>query len=314
MKKWFFFCAALFPAVLFAARPAGAGPYTVTRIDRKVYRIEDSNAQNPAGHHYAPDGHLAGVNNCSDMYLIVGRDRALLIDLSNRITWYEDPGAWLRGLIAQRIGRRPLVVALTHAHGDHMGMIDAFRDDPAVNFWVPAADFAGSEVFPADRTVFFEEGASLDLGGGCRVHSLMLPGHTDGSTVYFLEGSNRVFTGDAVGSGSGVWLFTPESFFRYAESIDRLIAYVEDPACGLDPEHLTLYGGHYWQRGRQEHLGMQYLRDMRTLIERIREGRAETSPMTGSRPFLDTDFRFGTATIAWNRQAAAALAAQQAEP
>ena len=39
----------------------------------EVVRIEDANRTNPSGIHRDAEGKVTGFNNCSDMYLIVGR-------------------------------------------------------------------------------------------------------------------------------------------------------------------------------------------------------------------------------------------------
>jgi glyoxylase-like metal-dependent hydrolase (beta-lactamase superfamily II) len=45
-----------------------------------------------------------------------------------------------------------LFIAVTHHHGDHTGMLPAFRDDPNVTFWIQTAEFEGRDLFPAERT------------------------------------------------------------------------------------------------------------------------------------------------------------------
>src|SRR5262245_14576722 len=112
------------------------GPYTVHPIIPGVMRIEDSNRANPAGVQLDAQGNRKGFNNCSDMYLIVGSERALLIDLSNFITWDSTAVASLQALVREEIGTRKLLVAVTHYHGDHTGMLPAFKDNPEVTFWI----------------------------------------------------------------------------------------------------------------------------------------------------------------------------------
>jgi len=114
-----------------------------------------------------------------------------------------------------------------------------------------------------------------------------------------------VFSGDALGSGNGVWLFNYESFISYIKGIEDLIKYIEDPANEIDTGKLTIFGGHYWQRGQSEKLTGQYIYDMRTLIEKIKEGTAETTPASSQMRYLDTNFSYGTATITWNSDDAA---------
>ena len=61
------------------------GPYTVSVIEKNVYHIQDCNSSYPSGAVLDAEGKFVGFNNCSDMYLLVGRKKALLIDLSNNI-------------------------------------------------------------------------------------------------------------------------------------------------------------------------------------------------------------------------------------
>jgi glyoxylase-like metal-dependent hydrolase (beta-lactamase superfamily II) len=280
------------------------GPYTVALITNGVYHIEDANNSNPAGMHTDGEGKTIGMNNCSDMYLVVGEKKAMLIDLSNAVDWDSTAKESLRSVVYERVGKKEFIITVTHKHGDHLGMLPAFADDPKAGFWIPGAEFSGMKIFPEARTNYFSENASYDLGGEFVINTLEVPGHTAHSTVFFLKNKNLVFTGDAIGSGSGVWLFDYDSFINYDKSIDNLIKYIEDPANQIDPDKLVIYGGHYWQRGKMEKLTTQYIYDMQALIKRIGSGTAETKEMSTFIPFLDTNFIYGTATITWNKEAA----------
>jgi glyoxylase-like metal-dependent hydrolase (beta-lactamase superfamily II) len=186
-------------------------------------------------------------------------------------------------------------------------MLPVFVDDPEITFWVPGNEFSGMDIFPEKRTVYFATGESLDLGGGTRMNTMEVPGHTKHSTLFFLEGKDLVFTGDAIGSGSGVWLFNEESFYTYDRSIEELIVYMENPDNGVNTESLRIYGGHYWQGKDKGILGAAYIYDMRKLIEAMKVGKADAEDMSAAIPFLDTNFKYGTATITWNRKAAEKL-------
>ncbi|MEJ2238569.1 MAG: MBL fold metallo-hydrolase [Gemmatimonadales bacterium] len=289
-------------------QPIQRGPYTVHVLADGVVRIEDANDSNPAGIHLNEDESMAGMNNCSDMYLVVGSEKALLIDLSNAIEWDSTATQSLRAIVYDRVGDKDLFITATHRHGDHLGMLPAFSDDPRASFWIPEAEFSGMEIFPAARTSSFVERDSLDLRGGFVINTMEMPGHTAHSTLFFLKDKDLVFTGDAIGSGSGVWLFDYESFLTYSRSIDDLIAYLQSPDNHVDQEELVIHGGHSWQRGALDEMTAQYIYDMRSLIEQIGEGTAEAVEMSTFIPFLDTNFKYGTATITWNREAAARYA------
>jgi glyoxylase-like metal-dependent hydrolase (beta-lactamase superfamily II) len=242
------------------------------------------------------------------MYLIAGTGKALLIDLSNFVKWDSTAVESLRSIVSERVGDKEFFIAITHKHGDHLGMLPAFKDDPKVKFWIPEAEFRGMDIFPKERTTFFPENASLDLGGGYLITTAEVPGHTEHGTLFFIKGRDMVFTGDALGSGSGVWLFNYESFITYTKSIENLIRYQEDPASLINLEKLVLYGGHYWQRGTQKKLSARYVYDMRTLIEKIKQGTSEETSVSNQFKYLDTNFKYGTATITWNKKDAAKYA------
>jgi hydroxyacylglutathione hydrolase len=280
------------------------GPYTVHILSEGVYRIEDANESNPAGIVTDEDGKMVHMNNCSDMYLVTGENKALLIDLSNDVQWDDTAAESLRSIVYERVGERDFFITVTHKHGDHLGMLPAFAGDAGAHFWIPEAEFTGTDLFPGERTAFFPMNGSMDLGGGFIIDTIEVPGHTDHSTVFFLKNKNFAFTGDAVGSGSGVWLFNYESFFAYRDGIENLIAYLEYPANGIDPDKLEIHGGHAWQRGNLEKLTARYVYDMRTLIEKMGLGIAESEAMSAPISFLDTNFKYGTATITWNKAAA----------
>ncbi len=308
MNKIFLLILSLSIGMVAFAQSIQKGSYTVHVLADGVYRIEDANDSNPPGIVADEDGTMVNMNNCSDMYLVVGLDRALLIDLSNGIKWDDTATESLRSIVYERLGEKELLITATHKHGDHLGMLPAFVNDSKVSFWIPEAEFKDMEIFPGERTTYFKEGASLDLCGGLVINAMEVPGHTDHSTLFFLKDKDLVFTGDAIGSGSGVWLFNYESFLTYRNGIENLIAYLENPSNHIDPEKLQFHGGHAWQRGKLEALTVQYVYDMQTLIKRMGLGIAESEEMSAPISYLDTNFKYGTATITWNKAAAAKYA------
>ena len=318
MKK---FSTLLFLALALAAcgpKDVEVGPYTVSVIEKNVYHVQDYNRANPAGEEFDADGQLTHFNNCSDIYLIVGEKEALVIDLSNPIDWADNADESLRTLISERVGEKPVTVAFTHSHGDHTGMLPAMVEMPGVRFALPEADFTRlADRFPADRFEFFREGKTFDLGG-LTVETIAVPGHTPGSTAYFVKGHNLLFTGDAVGSGHGVWIFNTEGFDQYVKAVPHLIAWLKNPENGVDLDALKVFGGHYWQKDwlnlpKGRDLGMEYLDDMKALLDEMEAGTAATKPSNLGRPNLDTYFRHGEAIVTWNAAQAAAYRNQYSE-
>ena len=301
MRSFLVLLFALLSAAFAMAQSREVGPYTLHPIIPGVLRIEDANQSNPPGIHLDAQGNTKSFNNCSDMYLVVGRDQALLIDLSNAIKWDATATESLQKLVAEEIGDRRLYIAVTHHHGDHTGMLPAFKDNPDVTFWIQKDEFSGRELFPADRTIPISGNPSLDLGGGVVVDAFKIPGHTNHSTAYFLRGKHLLFTGDGIGSGHGVWIFSNEGFAQYRQSIDRLIAYIRNPDHDIDESKLLIFGGHYWQKREKEKLTMRYILDMQTLIGEIKAGTAKEERVNFGRPYLDRNFISGEAIITWNK-------------
>lgn len=302
MKKLSLLFAVLAISIGAMAQSVQVGPYTVDVIIKNVYHIQDGNDSNPPGNSMV-DGKMKN-NNCSDMYLIVGSKKSLLIDLSNFVTWDATAVESLRSIVYDRIGKTDFYITITHNHGDHLGMLPAFKDDEKAKFWIPVADFADLSRFPAGRTTTFKEGESFDAGG-LVVNTLTVQGHTVGSTVFFLKDKNIAFSGDAVGSGSGVWIFSNDGYRQYVEGVNKFVAYIKDKANKIDTEKFIIYGGHFWQKeGHLDNLDAQYVFDMQTLNQKIAEGTAETSPMTGGRGAMNTYFKYGTATICWSDEGA----------
>ena len=286
------------------------GPYTVSVIEKNVYHIQDYNSSYPAGMVMGEDGKFVGFNNCSDMYLIVGKKKAMLIDLSNNIQWADNAAESLRQLVAERSKGRELIVTFTHNHGDHIGMLHSYTDDPSVTFALPETDFTALiSKFPEAQCSYFNEGYVFELGG-MNVDVIEVPGHTSGSVVFNIQGHDLMFTGDAIGSGQGVWIFHAEGFRQYVDGVSHLIEWIEDPTNGINTEALQIFGGHYWQKSglpesmKGKELGMTYLYDMNQLIENIKDGTAVTEPVEFGRPGLDTYFLHETACIVWNEEQA----------
>ena len=281
------------------------GPFTISVIEKNVYHIQDYNSSYPAGEVIDTEGKTTHFNNCSDIYLIVGGTKALLIDLSNRIRWAENAEESLRQLVAERIEGKELTITFTHNHGDHIGMLKAYIDDPSVHFALPEADFSRlAQRFPEAQSEFFNEGRIFDLGG-MKVEAIAVPGHTDGSMVFYLHGKDLLFTGDAIGSGHGVWIFNADGFHKYASAIPHLISWINNPENGVNVNKLRIYGGHYWQRDwlpelEGKELGMSYINEMQELINQIKAGTASKKPSGLGRADLDTYFRNGSAIITWN--------------
>lgn len=312
MKKNLFFCAIVaFVCAASCGSPEPAfeetveiGPYTVSRIEENVWHIEDYNSSHPRGLVVKEDGSYS-FNGTSDMYIVRGKKKAILIDLSNRIRWADDADEALRTIFYERAGKREKLITVTHNHGDHTGMYYAFKDEPDISFLLPVNDFQNDTVFKQKSLIGDRE--CIDLGGET-IQCVQCEGHTPGSMVFFLKGHNYAFSGDAIGSGTGVWIFSVNGFEQYRKGIENLLSYLLDPASGIDPETFLFWGGHTYQN-QGVNLGVQTVKDAKVLNDQIAEGTAEWEPYQTSMRNLDATFKYGEALLVWNKAQSEAYAA-----
>lgn len=154
-------------------------------------------------------------------YLLLGRERAMLIDTGN--------GMGNIGSVVRQLTDLPVVVALTHRHCDHVGGRGWFNTPAHVHKadmtalmwlfstrlaariisgkWTTSKDFL-RHPYKAGYTVL-SHGAQFDLGG--RVVAVEhLPGHTAGSVAYLDRKHKMLFGGDNIRENE-VWMFLPGS-------------------------------------------------------------------------------------------------------
>lgn len=283
------------------------GMYTVTNFGNDVWHVEDSTAANPRGFQFDETGAMVGMNNCSDMYVVLGEDKAMLVDLSNQ---YSDGYADITAVFDELAGEREQIIWITHAHPDHVGQFPAFKE-AGYTVYITTDDYDGLDAYVGlgmDKTLVTPIGydESIDLGG--RTFEIVhVPGHTDGSNVLYEVETKIGFSADSVGSGSGVWLFG--EFEELEVGLKNLLEVIDNELGG----EVTLYGGHTWQQHNATlgyvEMDRQYVADMQTLIENIKTGGEYTASYLGYyNPALDTNFTYGKATITVAKYKAVKLA------
>ena len=137
------------------------------------------------------------------LYLMFGKDRAVLLDTGAtadattfplRTTVDRLVEDWLRG--HPRDGYE-LIVAHSHAHGDHVAGDGQFIDRPHTRVVGHSADdvaaFFGIDNWPQDS-------ARLDLGGRV-LEVIPTPGHHPSAVAIFDEAAGALLTGDTVYPG-----------------------------------------------------------------------------------------------------------------
>lgn len=137
------------------------------------------------------------------LYLLFGNDRALLLDTGAVADAGRMPlRATVDRLIGEWLTRHPrsryeLVVAHTHAHGDHVAGDGQFAGRPGTTVvgHEPAAvqEFFGFSTWPRQTVTFDLGGRVLEVTGG--------PGHHRAAIVIFDPWSGFLLTGDTVYPG-----------------------------------------------------------------------------------------------------------------
>jgi glyoxylase-like metal-dependent hydrolase (beta-lactamase superfamily II) len=175
-------------------------------------------------HRYNPDLFVLRESGCSNyekpfLYLFFGSQRALLLDTGAGVT---DIGDVVGRIISDRKvseGGRviPLVVAHTHAHGDHIAGDGQFSGRSDVTVVAPNVDavarFFGFKDWPNDVAV-------LDLGDRL-LDVLGIPGHEPSSIALYDRQTGVLFTGDTLYPGR--LYIRDASAFR--ASISRLVEF-----------------------------------------------------------------------------------------
>ena len=125
---------------------------------------------------------------------IVGDDREVIV---------IDPAHDAVRIAAAVAGRRVTAVLLTHGHNDHIGAARDFAHlVGAPRIWLNPADrMLWDVVFPEvapDAEV--HDGDVFEVAGGT-LRALHTPGHSPGSTCYYLESERTLFSGDTLFNG-----------------------------------------------------------------------------------------------------------------
>ena len=184
--------------------------------------------------------------DCASMYLLIGTEKAMLIDCGMGI-------GDLRGAV-EMLTDKPLIVVLSHGHIDHTGNVRQFEEA-----WIHPADadmpmpdtlerrrmdimhiarrqkscigapYTMFHLYPYDlqtdlrepaanekKPVLHElhDGMEFDLGGGRIVTAYACPGHTAGEMVFLDRQTRSLIVGDALNFNLGVGAVPLETTLR----------------------------------------------------------------------------------------------------
>ncbi|MEP6731017.1 MAG: MBL fold metallo-hydrolase [bacterium] len=156
------------------------------------------------------------------LYLLVGLDRALLIDTGDITDAREMPLArTVMALLPVRGGARiPLIVVHTHRHLDHRAGDAQFAGLPGVQ--VVGYDISSVRAFYR-FSAWPNRAAPLDLGGRV-IDVLPTPGHNETDLVFYDRATTLLFSGDFLLPGR----LLVDDADAYRASARRLAAFVHD--------------------------------------------------------------------------------------
>ena len=134
-------------------------------------------------------------------------------------------------------GRRVVAVLATHGHWDHVRAAPRFAELSGVTpHLVPEDDFLWRQCNGGARYLPLPDGTEFTVAGRPLV-ALRTPGHTPGSTSFWLDALKTVFTGDTLfegGPGATRWEYS---------DFDRIIASITGRLFPLGDE-VTVNTGH----------------------------------------------------------------------
>lgn len=173
-------------------------------------------------HQYNEDFYIIRESGCTHyekpfLYLLFGREKALLLDTGAGRT---EVAPFVRTiidewLIRNRLRSIRLIVAHTHAHGDHISGDSQFRGLPSVTLVEPnlaaVKSFFGITAWP-ERAVTFDLGSRI-------LDVIPIPGHEATSIAIYDRQCAVLLTGDTLYPGR-LYVSDP---VEYPRSIKRLV-------------------------------------------------------------------------------------------
>ncbi|MCG2623903.1 MBL fold metallo-hydrolase [Arthrobacter sp. I2-34] len=139
---------------------------------------------------FSLDGGTWDVNN--NVWIVGDDDECVIIDSPH------DAAA----IIGQVRGRKVLAILLTHAHNDHIGAAREVAKAVEAPIYLNPEDLVlWEQVYPdAGPDRHHADGDEFQVGGAT-LRAIHTPGHSPGSTCFYLEGEDTVFTGDTLFNG-----------------------------------------------------------------------------------------------------------------
>jgi glyoxylase-like metal-dependent hydrolase (beta-lactamase superfamily II) len=168
-------------------------------------------------------------------------------------TWDVDNNVWIVGndtecviidsphdaaaIINEVQGRKVLAILQTHAHNDHIGAAREVAEAVGAPIYLNPEDLIlWEQVYPdakPDREL--ADGDVFEVGGAT-LRAIHTPGHSPGSTCFYLESEGTVFTGDTLFNGG------PGATGRSYSDYPTILTSIRERLLTLPPETVVRTG------------------------------------------------------------------------
>jgi glyoxylase-like metal-dependent hydrolase (beta-lactamase superfamily II) len=134
-------------------------------------------------------------------------------------------------------GRKVLAILQTHAHNDHIGAAREVAEAVGAPIYLNPEDLIlWEQVYPdvkPDREL--ADGDVFEVGGAT-LRAIHTPGHSPGSTCFYLESEGTVFTGDTLFNGG------PGATGRSYSDYPTILTSIRERLLTLPPETVVRTG------------------------------------------------------------------------
>ncbi|MGC4050517.1 MAG: cadherin-like beta sandwich domain-containing protein [Paludibaculum sp.] len=222
---------------------------------------------------------FGGMIGNEDMYLIEGKERAVLFDTG---MGRGDLAAYVA-----KLTKLPVDVAISHGNRDHFLQVDQFPNATVYMSELDVTRLPPELVTPKYKWI--KGGDTIDLGAGRKFEVIPVPGHSLGSVLYVDFKNKIALTGDAISSGSMVYMFAPT-----CAALDEYLTGLKDLEQRLkNLDGITLLVGHHYQERTplKGAAGKQLITDMRIAAEKVLKGELEGKPARTGRGGRFNEFR-----------------------
>src|SRR6476646_8218894 len=174
---------------------------------------------------FSLDGGTWDVDN--NVWIVGDREECVIIDSPH------DAAA----IIDQVRGRKVLAILLTHAHNDHIGAAREVAAAVGAPIILNPEDLVlWKQVYPdTDPDRYHSDGDVFEVGGAT-LKAIHTPGHSPGSTCFYLESEGTVFTGDTLFNGG------PGATGRSYSDYPTILSSIRERLLTLPPETVVRTG------------------------------------------------------------------------